>query len=825
MRKSKLVKRSLVMALSAAMVFGMASVREVKMAFAAQSGEEQSDENWIQAGDFSILTEGVSGTDYEYDANMRCLNILSETPITIKNTDFSTSTIDHIAVKADVSADITLSGVNIDVYEFRFAAFKIEDDSTGDVTVNLVGKNYLSSGGGCAGLQKNGSGVNVGTLVIKGTGELTALGGILAAGIGGASMNSACNIEISGGTVTATGGGYGAGIGGGDQGAGADIRIKGGSVKAALASWGEANAIGGGVGQPAVTPTNGSEPVYLLEIDNPDASAIQVNGSNYTPVCHGDEKKVYAYLPAGTKASPAIVKVKEAVNAYWYDTDNSQWSALNVVDIPQADMTAYTYNGAEQTYAIAESDYYIVSGNVQKEAGRYTVKVSLSDKENNIWSDGTREDKTYTFMIGQGILDTAVIEKNIELSCDKTVSKVGDVTLPKNWSFDNADENTPLTAGSKVDVTAVYQGTDKENFTEDSRKVKIHITKKAHTDADGDGICDIEGCGQYIDGLGAKLAGYSLSLAGNIGVNFYMELSDEVAAGENAYMNFTLPDGTQTQVKVKSAKTAAVNGKNYYVFTCEVAAKEMTDTIKAQIVAGDKKGTEYTYTVKEYADYIIEHAAGVDNPDGFDESTVSLAKSMLNYGGKAQKYFEYNLDNPADKVVSNDAYIADSMKDIDAGQFENYGAGVTGDTDICSFVSAYLSLKSQTDICVYVKLSEGVNPEAVTFVISDEQGNISDSIKASALKTEKLNGNDCYKLTVKDIPAHKLDGWYNFKVSAGSGNDVKTATLRYSAYSYAKTIMSAGCDGMEKIEILRDTLKAMQLYQSDAKLYSEQFNN
>lgn len=793
MRKSKLVKRSLVMALSAAMVFGMASVREVKMAFAAQSGEEQSDENWIQAGDFSILTEGVSGTDYEYDANMRCLNILSETPITIKNTNPLTATNDHIAVKADVSADITLSGVNIDVYRFRLAAFKIEDDSTGDVTVNLVGKNYLSSGANCAGLQKNGSGVNVGTLVIKGTGELTALGGLSAAGIGGTYMNSACNIEISGGTVTATGGGYGAGIGGGDQGAGADIRIKGGSVKVALDSWSDANAIGGGDGQPAVIPTNGSEPVYLLEIDNPDASAIQVNGSNYTPVCHGDEKKVYAYLPAGTKASPAIVKVKEAVNAYWYDTDNSQWSALNVVDIPQADMTAYTYNGAEQTYAIAESDYYIVSGNVQKEAGRYTVKVSLSDKENNIWSDGTREDKTYTFMIGQAILDTAVIEKNIELSCDRTVSKVGDVTLPKNWSFDIADENTSLTAGSKVDVTAVYQGTDKENFTEDSRKVTFHITKKAHTDADGDGICDIEGCGQYIDGLGAKLAGYSLSLAGNIGVNFYMELSDEVAAGENAYMNFTLTDGTQTQVKVKSAKTEAVNGKSYYVFTCEVAAKEMTDTIKAQIVAGDKKGTEYTYTVKEYADYIIEHASGVDNP--------------------------------ADKVVSNDAYIADSMKDIDAGQFENYGAGVTGDTDICSFVSAYLSLKSQTDICVYVKLSEGVNPEAVTFVISDEQGNISDSIKASALKTEKLNGNDCYKLTVKDIPAHKLDGWYNFKVSAGSGNDVKTATLRYSAYSYAKTIMSAGCDGMEKIEILRDTLKAMQLYQSDAKLYSEQFNN
>ncbi|MFR5887199.1 MAG: InlB B-repeat-containing protein, partial [Oscillospiraceae bacterium] len=69
------------------------------------------------------------------------------------------------------------------------------------------------------------------------------------------------------------------------------------------------------------------------------------------------------------------------------------------VTIPAADTTEFIYNGAAQTYAIAESELYTVEGNVQKDAGTYTVTVSLNDKANYVWSDDTTDDKTYTFMI------------------------------------------------------------------------------------------------------------------------------------------------------------------------------------------------------------------------------------------------------------------------------------------------------------------------------------------------------------------------------------------------------------------------------------------
>ena len=69
------------------------------------------------------------------------------------------------------------------------------------------------------------------------------------------------------------------------------------------------------------------------------------------------------------------------------------------VPIPAADETAFIYNGAEQTYHIAESGLCAVSGNVQVDAGTYTVTVALKDKANYVWPDGTTDDRTYTFTI------------------------------------------------------------------------------------------------------------------------------------------------------------------------------------------------------------------------------------------------------------------------------------------------------------------------------------------------------------------------------------------------------------------------------------------
>ncbi|MBP1562529.1 MAG: hypothetical protein J6C38_02300 [Oscillospiraceae bacterium] len=395
-------------------------------------------------GAFTV-TGGTSGTDYKYENNV--LTILKETPLAISGT----TTTDRIEVASGVSANITLAGVNIS--SAGYPAFKIVDNSTGNVTITLKDgtENTLKGGTYSAGLQKNGNAEGIGKLTIKGgtegTGKLeatssksggagigssdnqpcsnieicggtvtatsckcgagigggggggkgkgngsnitisggtvtanggynggagigggrygagsnitisggtvTANGGEGGAGIGGGRYGAGSNITISGGTVTATGGAGGAGIGGGREASGSDIIITGGSVKAVAGS--SANAIGGGYKKEAVTPTNGTNEVYLLTIANPDGAEVLINGVSYTPVNHkavdSNDGNLYVYLPAKTVAAPNVVKVGTEETKYVYDT---KWLIVPTVTAPTS-KTGLVYNGTAQELISAGS--------------------------------------------------------------------------------------------------------------------------------------------------------------------------------------------------------------------------------------------------------------------------------------------------------------------------------------------------------------------------------------------------------------------------------------------------------------------------------------
>ena len=146
-------------------------------------------------------------------------------------------------------------------------------------------------------------------------------------------------------------------------------------------------------------------------------------------------------------------------------------------------------------------------------------------------------------------------------------------------------------------------------------------------------------------GSSTHLCGYTLSMDGNIGVNFYMTLGDDVLNNAStAYMQFTINGKTQ-KVKVSDAARDGV----YYVFRCDTVAKEMTDTISAQmfISEGNADGDAYTYSVRDYAVYILNHQSD------FDAETIAVVKAMLNYGASAQKFFGYKTDNLANSVLSD----------------------------------------------------------------------------------------------------------------------------------------------------------------------------
>lgn len=155
------------------------------------------------------------------------------------------TTTNQIVIKKDVNAYIRLENVKIHC-NWNESPFVIEDDSRGNITIELVGDNELIGKYGPA-ICKSSSNDVVGHLVIDGSGSLIAknLYGD-GAGIGSSNRMDTKNISIRGGTITATAGNYGAGIGGGGGGGCAsNIQIMGGVVTATGGSE-QGAGIGGG---------------------------------------------------------------------------------------------------------------------------------------------------------------------------------------------------------------------------------------------------------------------------------------------------------------------------------------------------------------------------------------------------------------------------------------------------------------------------------------------------------------------------------------------------------------------------------------------------
>ena len=188
-----------------------------------------------------------------------------------------------------------------------------------------------------------------------------------------------------------------------------------------------------------------------------------------------------------------------------------------------------------------------------------------------------------------------------------------------------------------------------------------------------------------IEPMGATLEGHSISLEGDIAVNFYVKLSDKVAASENAYMRFSVPE-TSTEyrdqiVYVKDLTPVTADGENYYVFKCRVAAKDMNTPILATLWDGDECCMFDPYSVTDYAYYLLNNT---DIPAY--AAAESLVRAMLTYGMTARAYF----DSTADAWYAPDVTIPE------------YHEWVHADADNI-YDGMSISLKSQTTLSLFFK--------------------------------------------------------------------------------------------------------------------------
>ena len=287
---------------------------------------------------------------------------------------------------------------------------------------------------------------------------------------------------------------------------------------------------------------------------------------------------------------------------------------------------------------------------------------------------------------------------------------------------------------------------------------------------------------EITDSIGAHLVGHSLSLSGDIAVNFYMELSNYISMSQSAFMRFTIPTGSGTTVKdilVKDADTKTLDNKTYFVFKCNVAAKEIYSEITAQIhninATGDESlGNLYTYSVSEYANYLLDHLEVAEYAQA-----EYLVRAMLTYGDHAEYYFDKTAEKPED---IEDVTIPDEFPQTKHDTLPAYA----------EFTGASLSLKSETTLSLFFESEQEL------------------TLTCEGHTAVTANSGNEYVIRIRDFAAADLNQPITVKVN---GADAVT----YSPLTYCYKVQQASSNAK-----LVNTVKALYLYWDAAYHY---FNN
>lgn len=298
----------------------------------------------------------------------------------------------------------------------------------------------------------------------------------------------------------------------------------------------------------------------------------------------------------------------------------------------------------------------------------------------------------------------------------------------------------------------------------------------------------------FVDGIGARLAGHTVSLEGDIGVNFYMELSDSAAShADTAYMQFTFTrNGSEVtqKVHVKDAVKKASGPNTYYLFKCRVFAEEMTTVIKARMIDGGLQGTEYSYSVQDYAKYLLDNAYEDDgvtvNNQQYAEA-VPLVRAMLNYGARSQTFFN-STNPPANSILENN-----SPENVDPSELAGYGEYQSTLSSSTAFKGSTLSLQSETTLSLYFESDDTLSFECGDYTVERAvNGNYQiarirgirskDLLKSLTLTVTADNGEE--QLPQGTISCSPMN--YCYGVLSGSGYSYKLSDTVKSLYLYAK---------------------------------------
>ena len=213
-----------------------------------------------------------------------------------------------------------------------------------------------------------------------------------------------------------------------------------------------------------------------------------VNNKGYQAVFTPDDADNYSTATRTitvivTKATPVIAE-KPTAGALTYGQELSD-STLT------GGKAAYqTADGTEITGAFAWKNSSIKPTAADSKKTEYDVTFTPSDKDNY-----NAVDTKLTLTVNKAA--QAPNMPQAEMAPAHSTKKVGDITLPDGWSWQENDKDTALVDGVAVTANAIYTGTDKGNYETESVSITITRSECEHKNTEiinkKDATCSVEG--------------------------------------------------------------------------------------------------------------------------------------------------------------------------------------------------------------------------------------------------------------------------------------------------------------------------------------------
>lgn len=258
-------------------------------------------------------------------------------------------------------------------------------------------------------------------------------------------------------------------------------------------------------------------------------------------------------------------------------------------------------------------------------------------------------------------------------------------------------------------------------------------------------------CGDKITEEIPKLAAvneYGVTLRDDLSMNFKMDVDESIK--DTAEVVITVGGKTTTQ----SAKD---------VVSVNVSAIQMNDTITVQVVNGEDKSEEQSFTVLQYAQRVLA--------DEELSEYHQMVKEMLNYGGYAQIYFGHNTENLVNKDLKPEEVGKEEVPQ------EDVPVEIEGAVEGISAYGAALVFRNKIAVRYYFKVTgDAAN---YTFTANDKP-------------YEPFTSGDYTCIEVADINPQDLE-----KAITVTVND--TLSFSYSPMTYIVRMSQKGTENMKPL--------------------------